>query len=221
RLRGVSRRGASSVGREPALSVGLLVFMALLAPSLAFSQPSEENAAPASSDAALASSVEAPKLDGWWFEFTPYAWLPEIYGKVQVRRVSASFHVDYDQIFDLLGDADLFAAMGHFEAHYRRLSLFVDAVGVHAKPSGELERATVDSTLNTTFVEFGPAYRLVELPSLVEGKRPITIDGLVGGRFMYFYSKLSLKGERGRVSASDSGSSDWVDPFVGGRWLVP
>ena len=62
-MRGLSRRGASSVGREPALSVGLLVFTALLAPSLAFSQPSEETAAPASSD----------------------------------------------EIFDLLGDADLFS----------------------------------------------------------------------------------------------------------------
>jgi hypothetical protein len=109
RVRGLSRRGASSVGREPALSVGLLVFTALLLPSLAFSQPSEESAAPAPSDADQASSGEAPGLDGWWFEFTPYAWLPEMYGMVQVRRVSASFHVDYDQVSDLLGDADLFS----------------------------------------------------------------------------------------------------------------
>src|SRR5262249_10855281 len=154
-------RAPSSLGRRAALSVGLPFVLAVLVPSWAFSQPREETAANTSSGSALASSDEVRRLDGWWFEFTPYLWLPGADGKVQVRRVSASFHVDYDQVFDLLGDGDLFAAMGHFEAHHGRLSLLVDAVGVHAKPSGELDRATVDSTLNATFVEFGPAYRLV------------------------------------------------------------
>jgi hypothetical protein len=47
------------------------------------------------------------------------------------------------------------------------------------------------------------------------------IDALTGGRFMYFYTKLSLTGQRGFLNVSDSASLDWVDPFVGGRYLVP
>ena len=167
--------------------------------------------------------LQSPGPDKWSFSFIPYIWLPEIHGNVQVRRITASFDVDFDKVFDLIGSGDLFAAMGHFEAQRGRLSLFVDAVGGHVTPSGEspASRAKIDSTLNFTYVEFGPAYRILEMPSWVAGNRPLSIDALVGGRFMYFYSKLSVTGNRGFVSASDSTSFDWVDPFVGGRFKVP
>ena len=196
-------------------SIWLLILLISFAPVPAMGQAREE------AEAKVSQDVDGSKLGGWSFEFAPYVWLPEINGNLQVRRISASFHVNYDQLFDLLGAGDLFTGMGHFEAKNGRLSLFLDAVGGHVTPSGKTERAKVDSTLNFTYVEFGPAFRLFEFPSTLGGRRPIVIDALVGGRFMYFYSKLSVVGNRGFVSASDSASVDWVDPFVGGRWLVP
>ena len=200
------------------LSIGVLIFLLSIAPSRVGAQESDQGEL----NSATSQEHEASSLGGWSFSFVPYLWLPEINGNVQVRRLSASFHVGYDQIFDLLGDGDLFAAMGHFEARRGRLSLFVDAVGGHVTPSGESPRgAKVDSTINFSFVEFGPAFRILEMPSWVAGRRPIVIEALTGGRFMHFYSKLSLAGQRGLVNVSDSASLDWVDPFVGGRWRVP
>jgi hypothetical protein len=54
-----------------------------------------------------------------------------------------------------------------------------------------------------------------------DGERPITVDVLTGGRFMYFYESLSLRGTRGGVDRFVESTSTWVDPFVGGRFSVP
>jgi hypothetical protein len=215
RLHDRATRYSRGFARPARLSVCVLIVLMSLVPLRALAQQYEGADAPAS------QAGDSAKLGGWSFEFIPYFWLPEIYGNIQVRRISASFQVDYSQLFELLGHGNLFGGAGHFEAKNGRLSLFVDAFGVHVTPSGESQRAKVDSTINVTFVEFGPSYRLLELPSSWAGERPIVIEALAGGRFMYFYSKLSLTGNRGFVSASDSASVDWVDPFVGGRWLVP
>ncbi len=172
-------------------------------------------------------AAEAPRKSDWSFQVIPYFWLPEVHGTVATRGRSSQVDVDFDDIFDLLGDGDLLGGMGHFEAKYRRLSLFVDAVGGTARPSNQIafgprQKATAnaDLTMNFAYVEFGPAYRVLQLP--VGGKRrAITIDLLTGGRFMYFYQSMSLTGTGGRFADSAKATTTWVDPFVGGRWSVP
>jgi len=201
--------------RRRTLAIGFLILLSSVVPSRVGAQENDQEVT-ATSPAPGSSSI-----DGWAFSFDPYIWLPEIHGSAQIRRVSASFNVNFDKVLDLIGNGDLLAGMGHFEAQRGRLSLFVDAVGGHATPSGEFHNAKVDSTLNFAYVEFGPAFRVLEMPSWVASRRPIVIDALTGGRFMYFYTKLSLTGERGFLNPSDSTSLDWVDPFVGGRWVVP
>jgi hypothetical protein len=126
-----------------------------------------------------------------------------------------------------MGDGELFAGGGHFEARHDRLSLFVDAFGGTARPSSDVTagprqmiRGTADLTLNFAFVEFGPAFRVLDWPRGGPG-RPITIDALAGGRFMYFYESISLRGAAGRFVADAKATSTWVDPFVGGRFSVP
>src|SRR5262249_28078701 len=106
------------------------------------------------------------------------------------------------------------------EAQKGRLSLFLDGVGGTARPSSEDPRGKINLTLNFAFVEFGPAYRLFEAPVKRIG-RPIVVDALVGGPFMYFYNSIDLHGSGGRFEQKIAATAEWVDPFVGGRWTVP
>jgi len=174
-----------------------------------------------------APDLAEPKHSDWSFQVIPYLWLPAVQGTVSTRGRSAAVDVGFDQIFDLLGNGDLLAGMGHFEAKYRRLSLFIDAIGGTARPSSlvtfgprQMASANGDLTMNFTYVEFGPAYRVLDLP--VSGKgRSISLDLLAGGRFMYFYQSITLAGTGGNVTRSANATTTWVDPFVGGRWSVP
>jgi hypothetical protein len=169
---------------------------------------------------------EARAGSGWSFQVVPFLWLPEIQGHVSARDRSAAIDVDFGDLFDLMGDGELFATGGHFEARYERLSLFLDAFGGTARPTTNITvgprqgiSGTGEVTMNFAFVEFGPAYRVWEYPTSLG--RPIWIDALVGGRFMYFYESLTLRGGEGAFLRSVNDTSEWVDPFVGGRFSVP
>lgn len=210
--RGVRRLAACLLG---CLLATVVVVRGAAAQALAASQPS------AASDTSTASEPSP-----WSFEVIPFMWLPEVQGKISTRGFSAAVDVDFDKLFDLLGNGDLFAGGGHFEARYDRFSFFVDAFGGTVRPTsnvtvGTMQRqGTADVTINFTFVEFGPAYRVLDWPRDGAG-RPITIDLLTGGRFMYFYQSIDLQGGAGFFQGSAKATSSWVDPFVGGRFSVP
>jgi len=162
----------------------------------------------------------------WRFQAAAYAWFPELQGKVSTSDETASIDVGFDEMFDLLGNGDLFASGGHFEVGYDRFSFFLDAFGGTARPTSDVTlgprqglTGTADLTMNFVFFEFGPAYRVLEWPLDGPG-RPISIDVLAGGRLMYFYQSISLRGDEG-VGRDASSTSEWVDPFVGGRFSVP
>jgi hypothetical protein len=166
-------------------------------------------------------------LDGWTFQVIPFIWLPEIEGTVGTRGRTAAIDVDFSDLFDLMGDGDLFASGGHVEAKYRDLSLFLDAFGGMARPTSQVTfgrdrtfSGKADVTMNFVFFEFGPAYRVLDWPR-GDGGRPIQIDLLTGGRFMYFYESITAKGSQGRFRRYANATSSWVDPFVGGRFTVP
>lgn len=169
------------------------------------------------------------ETSAWRFEFTPYLWLPAVKGTTQLGDETASVDVGFSEIFDLLGDADLLAGGGHFEVAYeRRFSFFLDAFGGTARPSsnvtfGPRERLTgvADLTMNWAFFGFGPTYRVLDWRQRPESS-PITVDLLAGGRLMYFYDKIDLRGDgRAGFERVVSASTTWVDPFVGGRFAVP
>jgi hypothetical protein len=178
---------------------------------------------PESSGAADDGGARSP----WGFQVVPFMWLSELEGTIATRGETADIDVDFDDIFDLLGDGELFAAGGHFEGRYERFSFFVDAFGGTARPTSnvtvgqrQMRSGTADVTMNFAFIEFGPAYRVLEWP-LDDGGRPIVIDLLTGGRWMYFYESITLKGSAGLLDRFASATSTWVDPFVGGRFAVP
>ena len=172
---------------------------------------------PASSDVAASP---------WRFQAAAYAWFPQLQGSISTRGETANVDVGFDTMFDLLGNGDLFASGGHFEVGYDRFSFFLDAFGGTARPTSNVAlgpqqglTATGDLTMNFVFFEFGPAYRVLEWPTSGPG-RPIAIDVLAGGRFMYFYQSISLRGDEG-IGRYANATSQWVDPFVGGRFSVP
>ncbi|MEW6269489.1 MAG: hypothetical protein AB1689_09365 [Thermodesulfobacteriota bacterium] len=171
--------------------------------------------------------ISSGEASPWSFQVVPFLWLPEVEGSVSTRGITADVDVDFGDVFDLLGDGDLFAAGGHFEARYDGFSFFVDAFGGTARPASDVTlgprqmlSGTADLTLSFTFVEFGPALRVLDWPRGGEG-RPVTADLLTGGRFMYFYQSISLRGAGGRFVRDAKATSTWVDPFVGGRFAVP
>jgi len=162
--------------------------------------------------APVAAADDDGRAGGWRFEVTPYIWLPEIHGDVRIRDRSADFEVGFDDVFDLLGDGDLFGAMGHFEARSGRLALFADVVGtvVDDETDGQIARQDVDVDLDADFVtaEFGAAYRFL-------ARDRFDLEGLAGGRYNYWYSEVTVKGplqERRRDT-----SQEFVDPFFGLR----
>lgn len=218
------RRGATTDRQRSAFTVGspsrrkgaflaLVSIAALLALGLAANARAGEDDEPA--------ATSAPADDGWTFEVTPYLWLPEQQGTLQVGRLSAPVDVDFSDLFDLLGNGELIAGMLHFEAHRGPLSLFLDGVGGTAQPTQQTERGTVKTTLNYAFVEFGPAYTVLDLPTAWNEGRAIQIDALIGGRFMYFYTEIDATGSGGNFAREGDAEIAWVDPFVGGRFRVP
>jgi hypothetical protein len=173
------------------------------------------------------STAPSDAYGAWTFRVAPFLWLPEVHGAVSARGLTANVDVDFGDLFDLMGNGELFAGGGHFEARHDDLSLFVDAFGGTARPTSDVTagrrqmiRGTADLTMNFAFVEFGPAYRILDWPRDGD-RRPITIDALAGGRFMYFYQSISLRGAAGRFVGGAKATSTWVDPFVGGRFTVP
>lgn len=177
--------------------------------------------------AVAARAQEESAKSPWAFELTPYVWLPEVQGAIKARDETVDVDVGFGDIFDLLGNGDLFAAGGHAEVRYDRFSFFLDAFGGTVRPTANVtvgrtvtRTVTADLTVNFAFFEFGPAYRVLQWPMDQPG-RPITIDALVGGRLMYFYESLALDGSGGFFNRFTKSSSTWVDPFVGGRFAVP
>lgn len=171
---------------------------------------------------------EEGTVNPWSFEITPYLWLPEVQGTIRIRDETANLNVTFNDVFDLLGAGDLFAAGGHAEVRYDRFSFFLDAFGGTVRPSATVttgnpvqRSATADVVTNWSFFEFGPTYRVLQWPLDGQPGRPITLDALVGGRLMYFYDSLTINGSGGRFNRYANSSSTWVDPFVGGRFAVP
>lgn len=212
------RRTGRSVARRVACALG--VICALLACA---GRSAAQERALAEEPATPADGVAGP----WRFQTALYLWLPEVQGIVGARGATANVDVDFTNLFDLMGDGDLFAGGGHVEVGYERFSFFLDAFGGTARPSSDVTvqrrpslTGTADLTLNFAFFEFGPAYRILDWPRGGPG-RPISLDVLTGGRFMYFYQSITLRGSGERFQRSANATSEWVDPFVGGRFSVP
>lgn len=188
-----------------------------------------------------AHAGDQAKDDGWHFEAMPYMWLPELHGRVTAsgargRSVSASLHVGIDDELQLLFKGQLWAGMGYFQARKRRLSLFLDVIGMHAEVDQTVtghslgpgvmrnpDRTTKIAVLTDMVItEFGAAYRVFEWPRGGEGTPPVSIEAMAGGRYLHSANEINLRSATllGPVGSTASTDADVVDPFVGGRWAI-
>lgn len=216
-------RRASNVRKSPLLSRVCLFAFVLAAIGFGDSGAAAQDAALEDADARASSGS---RVEDWSIAIAPYLWLPQIQGTLSTRGVTAAIDLDYHQLFDLLGNGDLLAAGVHLEGRYRKLSFLLDDFGGTARPQtdvtygpNEMLRGRADVTFDFNFLEFGPAYRVLDVP--IDDRRSIGVDLLTGGRFMYFHDAISVLNARGNVDQKVNATTTWVDPFVGGRWWVP
>jgi hypothetical protein len=161
----------------------------------------------------------ATKASGWTFEVTPYLWLPALDGDVTVRGHTASVDVSIGEFIETIFDSFQFAAMGRMEARRGPLVFTLDLLylSLEDEDSNALGGET-EVDFSQLLVEFGAGYRLGDGPL---GRRPwprLSVEVLVGGRYVNLDSGLEITstGPPGiRVDVDQS--VDWLDPFVGAR----
>ncbi len=164
--------------------------------------------------------VDRLRDDPWEFTVAPYLWVSTVQGKTAIGARSASFDVDYSKLFDLLGNGDLFAAMGFFAARKGPITAFVDFSGTMAKDDPEVRNVVpVKVDVNTIFLEFALAWNLLDLgtpgqPGHVEGNLH------AGFRWNRAFSRLALDPSAIDLRRSTSTTQDWVDPLVGAAFTL-
>ena len=194
---------------------------------------------------ARAAETEANDT-GWYVDFVPYLWLSTINGKTGLNGNTIGVDVGYNELFDLIGDHfSLLAGMAHLEVGHDRMFGFLDVMGTRldTDKGAHLEsiekdglhtgqiRANVDVRQDTVTFEFGGGYRLLEMP-MPNRTVPFKLDAIVGGRYYYYWTSVhanastkihGLPGGPQAVerAAAVHGDIDWVDPFIGGRFMVP
>jgi hypothetical protein len=138
---------------------------------------------------------------------TPYLWLAGIDGDLKVKGNEVDVDVDFcDDVWDALD----FAGMVHIEATDGIWGVFVDPMYLSLSTDEDLGVADADIDIDMWTVEFGGFYRIAEWDT---GGRPSRLDVLGGGRYWYLESQVDI----GPVSRKQK--HDWVDPFVGLRWV--
>lgn len=149
---------------------------------------------------ALMSAIPATAQDdSWKIEVTPYVWMAALEGDVTAGPLSVPLDVSFG---DVLEDLEI-AFIGHLEAHNDQWAVFTDVVYL------ELGRAqrNLDFDVTQLILEGGVGYRLSDSFEAIAGVRYWNLDTRVG---RVIDPMLELESEK-----------DWVDPIVGGRFLVP
>lgn len=172
---------------------------------------------------AQAQTAAAAPGSGWTFDLTPYIWGVALSGNVEAGTLP---RIDIDMSFsDILENLDggLLAA---FEARKGRWGLLFDAIYMKLEGSGTASRtgpgpigstatASADLEVAQTMLAAAVAYRAVE------GRAPLDVIG--GLRYAKIEADATIDGsffaQAGTVARS--AEKDWVDPYVGVRYLMP
>ena len=142
---------------------------------------------------------------GWQFRFAPYLWATRVRASLAVGPVHRDLTVDFVDIVPQLH----FAAAGHFEATWHAWTGFLDVNYSSVGKSETQQGVSVSTGLQNGMVEFGGTYLLG--PVALGAAGTLTIEPLVGGRFIWVHTSLSSPNQK------PTGSADVIDPMVGGR----
>jgi len=159
--------------------------------------------------ASLASAEIIEKSDHWKNFFALYGWMPSVNGDVKVKGVDANVDIPFS---DILSDMK-FGFMGHYEGFKGHWGIMVD--GMYAQlqkdqaPAVGLIPGTRQFKANLSLVEVAVPYRLTW--------NPVVADVFVGGRLNYLYMEIGIPS----IPLKVDNTKQFVDPFVGGRILIP
>jgi hypothetical protein len=193
------------------LTIVLTICVWTLIGSLAYGQ-SEEAPAP--------SLLSAP----WKFDVVPYLWLPAMQGELTVRGhtvdVDISLTDELKNLTEILDSLQL-AFMGRAEARKGPLLFTLDLIYVKLEDEHTTARGGHTAvTPELLITEFGAGYRLGTFALSPVVYPSLAVDFLAGGRYVSLEAGLKITGERGRSDVDVKRDVDWLEPFVGGRFIL-
>lgn len=212
-----------------------LVWIALviISAQLAYGQ---DASAPGPAASPVETKPVAPARDKWEFEVVPYLWMSAMKGDVTIKGIESSVDMSFGDIWNDL----TFGAMLKIEARKGRWGIFLDTVYMNLEDdiqgkrtfTGPLGQRTAellaDANINMEqwVLELGGFYQLAEIPVGQEKGGVLSLDLLAGGRYWYLSTDvdigLVLDANRNTIARniSQSGSRDWIDPFIGLRTRI-
>jgi hypothetical protein len=157
----------------------------------------------------------------WKFEVAPYVWLPALQGDLTVRGRTADIDLDLGDTLELLVEDFQFAAMGRAEARKGNLLLTLDLLYLNLDDEQTTARGLETNVgLKLLITEFGAGYRLGTWPLSPDVWPAVSFDVLTGGRYVFLEPSIAIDGDpRGRRIDIER-DVDWIEPFVGGRFLL-
>ena len=141
----------------------------------------------------------------WQVTVAPYFWMVRTKMNLDIGQFSRSTTIAFTDVVPQLHGA--FAA--HAEGTWREWTGFLDLFYVSMGQSEPKGGISVSTNLQQLFFEFGGTYRLPPLSLGHAGS--LTLEPLIGGRFMWMDASLGFPDQK----VSQSGSV--IDPIVGGR----
>lgn len=147
---------------------------------------------------AQSAAADEASPDVWRSTLFAYLWATSMDGTAAIR----GREVDVDASFsDLVKELDAALSL-RFESHKGRWGYFLDGMYVELKPSERTPIGKVEVTSKTFIFEAGGVHHFSS-----------SVQGLFGVR----YQDMSL--DIDVPQASVGGDKDWVDGFVGLRWM--
>lgn len=190
------------------------------------------------SSAASANGPQSP-TPGWTIAFTSYSWLSWLDGHGGVAGRKFDVEMDPIQLIEHLDWDQIPVWMSYAEARNGRFSFFNDIV--YSKLEGSADFAVsrtrrftglslsgdVEAEVEQATIELGAAYAIAQWGQPGAGGFT-AFDVLAGGRYWHqevdlavdVTATLNVVGltRSGNRAFAKSGSVDWIDPFIGGRF---
>lgn len=159
-------------------------------------------------------------VSDWTFVVAPYLWITGVQGFVTIDGTTADIDSSVGDTFDLLGSLEAGGAMAHIDIRNDRLGFFVDFAFMAINTTnafGPNDLGSVRAKVLEYFVEYGATYRFLEYPTSLGPQSPIWVELLAGGRWNRISSELAFA----RLPSDLKSKIEFMDPIVGGRFVVP
>jgi len=173
------------------------------------------------------------QTEDWQFELLPYAWIPGVFGTIDVRGHTAHVDLNMGDVLSLLWHGDAFTVGGYFLARYDPWNAFafLDAYGGFLNLPATViiptkfctVRVAATAKLKPVITEFAIGYDLGRW-SLPQRLRPISLGLYLGTRYTHLGTDLEASvGVVNGVEFNPNVSEGFnpAVPMIGVRWEVP